>query len=319
MPTCQTCKQTFVQIKFHTEDITICGYCVTAINGYQEPAESSHQTFREWLTRGMYGKNLARADDQSLPASQREKARRILKNLSEEVDLALPRWINRRLADVTKREKPYKILRAHRRGLLLRTHPGNWAYPRNWPEIARAIRLRDHFACQKCSATDVELHVHHIIFRSNYGTNQRHNLVTLCRTCHQGEHEHEFDQRETSLESGTVYPRRDNEEIFNELVSLAEAIQSTGGERHAELTESDAITAVVKLDKQIVNTTIESKVTQHESALPNNPAGLVGSHAQPKPSRSTSTKPHTLEIIALIIAVSMLFLAINVAISSLRS
>jgi len=48
------------------------------------------------------------------------------------------------------------------------------------------IRHRDGYTCQHCKGKtkDKRLEIHHIIFRSNGGTNQPSNLITLCATCH---------------------------------------------------------------------------------------------------------------------------------------
>jgi hypothetical protein len=43
---------------------------------------------------------------------------------------------------------------------------------------------RDGYQCQKCKAVNVKLHVHHIIFKSNGGTNTADNLISLCEKCH---------------------------------------------------------------------------------------------------------------------------------------
>ena len=63
----------------------------------------------------------------------------------------------------------------------------------NWSEIASNIRRLDHFACVLCGATDLELHVHHIVYLSNFGTHRQENLVSACRKCHEDEHERELD------------------------------------------------------------------------------------------------------------------------------
>jgi 5-methylcytosine-specific restriction endonuclease McrA len=122
-----------------------------------------------------------------------DKATRILQDPSSEVKKALPAWINRLVADTSNRTKTFKIIRAHRRGLLHLDRPHRWGYPNNWADVARAIRRLDKFTCVACSVTGVELHVHHIIYASNFGTHQRTNLVTLCRTCHELEHKRVFD------------------------------------------------------------------------------------------------------------------------------
>jgi len=45
---------------------------------------------------------------------------------------------------------------------------------------------RDNYTCQHCKgkSKDKVLHVHHIIFRSQGGTDHEDNLITLCKTCH---------------------------------------------------------------------------------------------------------------------------------------
>jgi hypothetical protein len=48
------------------------------------------------------------------------------------------------------------------------------------------VRYRDGYKCQICKgkSKDEMLHVHHIIFKSNNGSNLPSNLITLCRSCH---------------------------------------------------------------------------------------------------------------------------------------
>ena len=61
------------------------------------------------------------------------------------------------------------------------------------------ILHRDEHICQKCSGKtkDVHLHVHHIVFRSNGGTNSPENLITLCETCHDALHAHPDAEKES--------------------------------------------------------------------------------------------------------------------------
>ena len=47
---------------------------------------------------------------------------------------------------------------------------------------------RDNYTCQCCGKTNCRLEVHHIIFRSNGGSNTLGNLVTLCEDCHKAIH-----------------------------------------------------------------------------------------------------------------------------------
>lgn len=135
------------------------------------------------------------------PLWKQQNAERILGNLDAEVDQALPGWINRLVADDSNRKKLYKIIRAHRRGLLHFDRPYRWGYPGNWKDVAHEIRRLDKFTCVACSETEAELHVHHIVYASNFGTHQKTNLVTLCRACHEKEHERIFDFGENMLSS----------------------------------------------------------------------------------------------------------------------
>ncbi len=51
---------------------------------------------------------------------------------------------------------------------------------------------RDAYCCKGCRAKNVPLQVHHIIFRSNGGTNIHNNLVSLCKECHEKVHRGEL-------------------------------------------------------------------------------------------------------------------------------
>ena len=52
---------------------------------------------------------------------------------------------------------------------------------------------RDNYQCQKCKTKKGKLHVHHIIFRSNGGTDTPNNLITLCESCHDKLHKGVFE------------------------------------------------------------------------------------------------------------------------------
>ena len=49
---------------------------------------------------------------------------------------------------------------------------------------------RDNYTCQCCKGKkkDSKLEVHHIVYRSNNGSNEEDNLITLCHTCHKDLH-----------------------------------------------------------------------------------------------------------------------------------
>lgn len=52
---------------------------------------------------------------------------------------------------------------------------------------------RDGYQCQKCKTRKGKLHVHHIVFRSNGGTDSPENLIVLCSDCHDKLHKGEFE------------------------------------------------------------------------------------------------------------------------------
>jgi 5-methylcytosine-specific restriction endonuclease McrA len=199
MLTCKVCLKQFQTLRFQSPRVCVCGRCTNDLNKYKEVAEDSYRAARELLLVGMLRRATIEVSSAMTPFWKQQSAERILENLEVEVDRALPEWINKLVADKSNRTKIFKIIRAHRRGLLHLDRPHRWGYPNNWKEIAHNIRKLDNFACVSCSANGVELHVHHIVYVSNFGTHQKTNLVTLCRTCHEKEHERVFDFGENML------------------------------------------------------------------------------------------------------------------------
>lgn len=68
----------------------------------------------------------------------------------------------------------------------------HWGYQQgfNYGYSSRrsAILHRDNYTCQCCGKKSCRLEVHHIKFRSNGGTDDEENLITLCEDCHKGVH-----------------------------------------------------------------------------------------------------------------------------------
>ena len=68
----------------------------------------------------------------------------------------------------------------------------HWGYQKgfNYGYSSRreAILHRDNYTCQCCGKKNCRLEVHHIRFKSNGGTNDEENLITLCTDCHKGIH-----------------------------------------------------------------------------------------------------------------------------------
>ena len=75
---------------------------------------------------------------------------------------------------------------------LINEKVGHWGYQQgfNYGYFSRreAILHRDNYTCQCCGKKNCRLEVHHIKFRSNGGTDDEENLITLCKDCHKGVH-----------------------------------------------------------------------------------------------------------------------------------
>ena len=67
-----------------------------------------------------------------------------------------------------------------------------WGYQKgfNYGYSSRrsAILHRDNYTCQCCGKKNCRLEVHHIKFKSDGGTNDEENLITLCEDCHKRVH-----------------------------------------------------------------------------------------------------------------------------------
>lgn len=51
----------------------------------------------------------------------------------------------------------------------------------------KEIYKRDDYMCALCGSNR-QLQIHHVVKRSQGGTNSMHNLITLCSTCHANAH-----------------------------------------------------------------------------------------------------------------------------------
>ena len=70
----------------------------------------------------------------------------------------------------------------------------HWGYQQGpcygFENIKMMVRDRDNYTCQHCKGKkkDSRINVHHIVFRSNGGSDEPENLITLCKTCHDALH-----------------------------------------------------------------------------------------------------------------------------------
>ena len=67
-----------------------------------------------------------------------------------------------------------------------------WAYQKGvnygYANAREHALVRDNYTCQCCGKKNCRLEVHHIIFRSNGGSDDLENLITLCEDCHKAVH-----------------------------------------------------------------------------------------------------------------------------------
>ncbi len=68
-------------------------------------------------------------------------------------------------------------------------------YGDNWNEISEHVKKRDSYTCKSCGVRGrkygpAELHAHHIHHKSEGGSDNPSNLVTLCWRCHNEAHDH---------------------------------------------------------------------------------------------------------------------------------
>ncbi len=74
------------------------------------------------------------------------------------------------------------------------TYRKHWGYQKGrlygFSNMKAYILARDNYTCQHCKgkSKDSKLHVHHIIFRSNGGSDDESNLICLCSECHKKLH-----------------------------------------------------------------------------------------------------------------------------------
>lgn len=202
MATCRICLHQFKTLRFDTGRIAICGRCVSTLNTSPEVAATAQERIGELLRGGMM-----RNANRELASPEEWKRRRAvarLENFDEHYQRALPDWLNKLLKDPKNNTRDFKIMRAHRRGLLHFDRPKGRGYPPRWPDVASRIREQDGYRCTRCRIESCALDVHHIVYVSAFGTHQQSNLVTLCRACHEAEHGRSFDSGEATGDSAPL-------------------------------------------------------------------------------------------------------------------
>jgi len=88
---------------------------------------------------------------------------------------------------------------------------------------------RDKYTCQKCrgKSNDKRLHCHHIIFKSNGGSDESENLIVLCKTCHKALHDEEITLKKKGMKKRFVHATQMNV-IRLQLLKRTQAIETFG-------------------------------------------------------------------------------------------
>ena len=90
---------------------------------------------------------------------------------------------------------------------------------------------RDNYICQHCKGKkkDSKLEVHHIIYRRNGGSDEEENLITLCKTCHDGVHHDTVKLKLTGKRKGQLKHATQMNSIRLQLLKrYPEAIETFG-------------------------------------------------------------------------------------------
>ncbi len=102
------------------------------------------------------------------------------------------------------------------------------------------VLARDNYTCQHCRGMSKEarLEVHHLVFRSERGSNEESNLLTLCKTCHDGLHVGAIILKQTGKKKGTLSHATQMNSIRLQLLSLVQAEETWGfvTKEHRQLT-----------------------------------------------------------------------------------
>ena len=92
------------------------------------------------------------------------------------------------------------------------------------------VLSRDNYTCQHCKGKtkDSKLEVHHIILRSQNGSDEESNLITLCKTCHDKLHEGKIKLKKTGKIKGQLKHATQMNSIRIQLLKKLECEETFG-------------------------------------------------------------------------------------------
>ena len=110
-----------------------------------------------------------------------------------------------------------------------------WGYQKGknygFANTKKMVLNRDNYTCQYCKGKrkDSKLEVHHIIYRSNHGSDDEINLITLCQTCHKLLHNGEIKLNLKGKSKGTLKYATQMNSIRKQLLRIyPKAIETFG-------------------------------------------------------------------------------------------
>jgi hypothetical protein len=109
-----------------------------------------------------------------------------------------------------------------------------WLYQRGinygYANTKAYVLTRDSYTCQHCKgkSKDKRLEVHHIVFRSQNGSDEESNLITLCKTCHDSLHAGKIKLKAIGKKKGQLSHATQMNSIRTQLLKRVEAEETFG-------------------------------------------------------------------------------------------
>lgn len=111
----------------------------------------------------------------------------------------------------------------------------HWGYQKGtnygFENTKTMVLNRDNYTCRYCKGKhkDSKLEIHHIIFRSQGGSDEESNLITLCHTCHRDLHNGKINLKLSGKAKGTLKYATQMNSIRKQLFKIyPDAIETFG-------------------------------------------------------------------------------------------
>lgn len=110
----------------------------------------------------------------------------------------------------------------------------NWLYQHGsnfgYANTKAYVLDRDNYTCQYChgKSDDRRLHVHHIVFRRDGGSDDEGNLITLCETCHTALHHGQISLKRNGKRKGSLKHATQMNVLRSQLLNVTGAYETFG-------------------------------------------------------------------------------------------